>query len=344
MIELDGSFGEGGGQILRTSLALSLITGKAFHLTKVRAGRAKPGLQPQHLMSVRAAATIGQATVRGDTLRSTELTFEPGKVQPGIYRFSIGTAGATGMVLHTLYLPLAWQARGPSGITLEGGTHVSTSPCFHFLDMTWRLYMERLGLQIRLEMRRPGFYPRGGGEIHAVIQPCQRIHSLTLTKRAAITRAAGFSAIASVPEHVAQRQARRAEVKLHDHGIEAEFELQQWSGGPGSVLGIRFDEAPVPPLFFALGARGKRAEAVADEAVEEALRYASVDQPVDAHSADQIILPLALSEGESEYAVTEVTRHLTTNIAVIQRFLERDIICEGDEGKPGIVRVRAGKV
>src|SRR5262245_20352619 len=158
LLELDGSFGEGGGQILRTSLALSLLTGKPFHLFNIRAGRPKPGLQPQHLMSVRAAATIGQAKVRGASRGSCDLVFEPGKVGPGSYRFDIGTAGATSLVLHTLYLPLALGAAAPSRLTLVGGTHVSTSPCFHFLQTTWRPYMGLLGLPITLRMLRPGFY------------------------------------------------------------------------------------------------------------------------------------------------------------------------------------------
>src|SRR5262249_28077384 len=142
MIELDGSFGEGGGQVLRTSLSLSLITGKAFRLVNIRAKREKPGLQPQHLMSVRAAATIGNARVRGAGLTSGGLALGPGGVKRGRYRFAIGTAGATSLVLHTLSLPLAWRADGPSEVTLEGGTHVTKSPCFHFLDATWRAYME----------------------------------------------------------------------------------------------------------------------------------------------------------------------------------------------------------
>lgn len=342
MIELDGSLGEGGGQILRTSLALSLITGKSFHLTKIRAGRAKPGLQPQHLMSVRAAATIGSAYLIGDAIGSRELTFSPGPVKPGNYRFAIGTAGATGLVLHTIYLPLAWQASGPSEVILEGGTHVSTSPCFHFLDVTWRTYMERLGLKIALEMRRPGFYPRGGGEVRAVIQPCPRVSPITMTKSTPITKATGFSAAAGLPEHVARRQARRAEVRLRDRGIEADIGLQEWPGGPGSVLAIRFDEPPVPALFVALGARGKPAEAVADEAADEALKFAAAGAPVDAHSSDQILLPLVLADGASEYAVAEITRHLTTNISVIQRFVDRQIEVEGNEGESGIVRIAAG--
>src|SRR5262249_33246222 len=163
MLDLDGSFGEGGGQILRSSLALSLLTGKPFHLRNVRAGRAKPGLQPQHLMSVRSAADVGRAETRGAALRSTDLELRPGKVRPGPDRVGIGTARATGLVLHALYLPLALHAAGPSDLTLIGGTHVKTSPCYHFLATTWRRYVDRLGLRLGLKMERPGFYPRGGG-------------------------------------------------------------------------------------------------------------------------------------------------------------------------------------
>src|SRR5437870_4254055 len=179
-LDLDGSFGEGGGQILRTSLALALLTGRAFHLRNVRSRRPKPGLQAQHLMSVRAAAAIGQASVRGASLGSGDLVFEPGDVTPGTYTFPIGTAGATGLVLHTVYLPLALRTDAPSEITLQGGTHVTTSPCFHFLEITWRAYLEHLGLRIGLKLVRPGFYPRGGGVIRGHIQPCSPLLGLKL--------------------------------------------------------------------------------------------------------------------------------------------------------------------
>src|SRR5262245_55660007 len=163
LVEIDGSFGEGGGQILRTSLALSLLTGKPFHLRNVRARRARPGLQPQHLMSVRAAAQVGQAQLRGAAKDSTDLVFEPGPVTQGKYHFAIGTAGATSLVLQTIYLPLALRGDAPSEVTITGGTHVPKSPAFHFLEMTWRGYLELLGLRVKLRMPRPGFYPRGGG-------------------------------------------------------------------------------------------------------------------------------------------------------------------------------------
>ncbi len=342
MIEIDGSLGEGGGQVLRSSLSLSLLTGKPFRLFNIRARRKpKPGLQPQHLASVRAAATIGSAKTVGASIGSSVLDFEPGAVVPGKYRFDIGTAGSTSLVLHTVYLPLAWQATGPSEVILTGGTHVMKSPCFHFLDITWRAYLERIGLKIRLDMKRPGFYPRGGGEVIACIQPCARINPLNLTKRPAITKASGFSAVAGLPDHIAKRQARRATERLKREGIAAEIDEQEWEGGRSSVLGIVFEEAPVPTFFYGLGERGKPAEAVADDAADEAMAYAGTDAPVDPHSGDQLVLPLAFADGVSEYRVSAVSQHLLTNIQIVKKFVDRDISCAGEVGSPGIVRIES---
>jgi RNA 3'-phosphate cyclase len=339
LLEIDGSFGEGGGQILRTSLALALLTGKGFHLRNVRAGRPKPGLHPQHLVSVRAAAAVGNAAPRGASQGSTDLVFEPGQVRPGKYRFDIGTAGATGLVLHTLYLPLALRGEAPSELTLTGGTHVTTSPCYHFLDVTWRRYLEQCGLRVGLRMVRPGFYPRGGGVVEAFVQPCPRLHGLRLRERGPV-RAGGFSAVAGLDPSIAKRQARRAAYRLEQAGLKAKLREETWEGGPGTVLAVELDTAPAPTLFFALGARGKPAERVADEAVDQVVAYLEAAPAlVDEHSADQLVLPLALADGPSEYTAARVTKHLTTNIAVIRRFLERDITCEGEEGGPGHVRI-----
>jgi RNA 3'-phosphate cyclase len=340
MIELDGSFGEGGGQILRTSLALALVTGKPFHLRNVRAGRPKPGLQPQHLMSVRAAASIGQASLRGAALGSTDLVFEPGAVVAGTYHFAIGTAGATGLVLQTVCLPLALRGAVSSTVTVQGGTHVTTSPCFHFLDTTWRAYLERLGLRLKLRLVRPGFYPRGGGLVEARIEPCAGLRPLRLSERGPIARVTGFSAVAGLPTDIARRHARRAVHRLRSAGLPAALDEQNWDGGPGTVLAVQLDTAPAPTLFFGLGARGKPAERVADEAVDQVVDFLKAEPAaVDLHSADQIVLPLALAEEASEYTVTAVTAHLTTNIAVIRHFVERDIACTGDLGKPGRVTI-----
>jgi RNA 3'-terminal phosphate cyclase (ATP) len=340
MIEIDGSFGEGGGQILRSSLALALVTGKPFHLRKIRAGRAKPGLQPQHLMSVRAAAQIGQAEVRGAALGSSDLTFEPRGVIPGKYHFAIGTAGATGLVLHTIYLPLAFHASAPSEVTLQGGTHVPHSPCFHFLDVTWRAYMEMLGLHFKLRLIRPGFFPRGGGVVEATIDPCPRVRPFRLVERSGPTRATIISAVAGLPEQIARRQGRRASYRMTAAGLRADVREETWPGGPGTVLIVQLDTTPAPALFFGLGARGKPAERVADDAADQAIDFLmAAPAAVDPHSADQLVLPLALAEGESQFTVTQLTQHLLTNIAVIRQFVDRDIACAGAEGTPGTVAI-----
>jgi RNA 3'-phosphate cyclase len=340
MLELDGSFGEGGGQILRTSLALSLLTGKAFHLHNVRAGRSKPGLQPQHLRSVLAAAEVGNARVRGASRGSTDLVFEPGDVRPGEYRFDIGTAGATGLVLHTIYLPLALRGDVPSTLILTGGTHTSTSPCYHFLDHTWRRLLADIGLHVRLRLVRPGFYPRGGGEVHAFLQPCPAPHGLQRLTRGPV-QVRGLSAVAGLPTSIARRQARRLAQRLADLDIEADVREESWEGGPGTVAAVEIEDGQTPAFFFALGARGKPAEQVADEAAQQVRDYLqSGDAPIDLHSADQLVLPLAFADGPSEYRTTHVTRHLTTNVATLRRFLDRDIVCEGTEGSAGVVRIR----
>jgi RNA 3'-terminal phosphate cyclase (ATP) len=342
MIEIDGSFGEGGGQILRTSLALSLLTGKPFRLRKIRANRKpKPGLRPQHLASVRAAAKIGSAKATGDAVGSNQLTFEPGPVTPGNYRFDIGTAGSTSLVLHTVYLPLAMA--GPSEVILEGGTHNEKAPCYHFLQTTWRAYLARIGLSIELEMTRPGFYPRGGGELVAKISACKTLRPLTMSGPVKVQSASVLSMTAGLPDHVAKRQARRAVVRLKDVGLEPDVAFEEWDGGPGCMLAITLN-GPVPSLFFGLGARGKPAETVADEAADAALLHRDSGKPVDPHSGDQLLLPLALAEGNSEYHVSAIDRHLTTNAAIIQKFISPEIAIEGEEGSPGIVRVAGGPV
>jgi RNA 3'-terminal phosphate cyclase (ATP) len=339
LLEIDGSFGEGGGQILRTSLALSLLTGKGFHLSNVRAGRSKPGLQPQHLMCVRAAATIGQAQVHGASKGSTELHFEPGTTVAGKYHFAIGTAGATSLVLHTVYLPLALSGAA-SELTIDGGTHVRACPCYHFLETTWCAYMKLLRLEINVKMRRPGFYPRGGGLLQAHIEPCARPRGLRLEQITRATRITGFSAVAGLPEHIARRQAQRACKRLQGLGVPVHLTEESWQGGPGSVLALILNTQPVPTMFFALGERGKPAERVADDAVAQVVRFHEAQTTaMDEHSGDQILLPLAMAEGPSTFAVTNVTSHLLTNAAVIRQFVEREIQIEGQEGEAGFVKI-----
>lgn len=344
LLDIDGSQGEGGGQMLRSSLSLALLTGKGFRLRNIRANRDKPGLQAQHLMGVRAAKVIGNATTDGDFLKSKELTFQPGEVKAGNYRFDIGTAGATSLVVQTIYLPLLLRGKETSTVTVTGGTHVKKSPSFHFLQQTWAAYLRLLGLEVHLQMERPGFYPRGGGSITAEFTPAEWVKALrhqsadVKTKKLRVT---GFSAVAGLPEHIAERQAQQAMKRLRGAGVKAEIELENWPGaGPGSVLALVLHAGPVPALFCSLGELRKPAERVAEEAADELIAHVQADPTaVDPHSADQLPLPLVFAQGASSYPVSCVTQHLLTNIDIIRRFVDREIVVEGEEGGPGVVRI-----
>lgn len=338
-VEIDGARGEGGGQILRTSLALAVLTRRPVRLRRIRAKRSKPGLRPQHLTSVRAIAEISQAEVHGDAIGSQELTFVPGEVSGGTYQFNVGTAGGTGLVLHTVYLPLMLRGGRPSTVTIMGGTHNDHSPCHHFLATTWRPYLALMGLNLQLHMRRPGFYPRGGGVIEAHLEPTSGVKPFSMpsapTAQPRLTTS-GFSAVAGLPISIAERQAKQAHVRLHANGLDGDLAIESWQGGPGTVMALVLDGPPAPTLFFGLGARGKPAERVADEAVDALLDHAASDPlAVDPHSADQLVLPLVFADGPSRYRVSRVTQHLLTNVLVVRQFLEREVACEGEEGQPG---------
>lgn len=342
LVEIDGSEGEGGGQILRSALALSLLTARPFKLMNIRANRTKPGLQPQHLMSVRAAAAICGANYKGATIGSSVLYFEPQPVKSGRYRFDIRTAGSTSLVLQTIYLPLALRSSQPSEVVITGGTHNAHAPCYHFLETTWAQYLRRMGLVLELELVRPGFYPRGGGEIHAVLHPSSHLKGLQLTDCPPLTTASGLSAVAGLPESIGKRQAKRLSNRLKAAGIESHIAVEQWqSDSPGTVAAVIFRQTAVPTLFCGLGERGKPAEAVADEAVDQAIHFRDSGCPVDPHSADQLLLPLAFSPEASEYRTSEVTRHLTTNIATVQKFLDREMTIDAEVGRPGTVCISA---
>ncbi|MFQ3593937.1 MAG: RNA 3'-terminal phosphate cyclase [Gemmataceae bacterium] len=338
-IELDGSAGEGGGQILRSALTLSLLTGQAFHLRNLRANRPKPGLQPQHLMSVRAAQRLGSAHVIGATLHSRDLIFEPGPVCSGQFTFEIGTAGATGLVLHTIYLPLALRGSGPSQVTIRGGTHVRTSPAFPFLNHTWRPLLGQLGLNMSLKLVRPGFYPRGGGSLLATIPVVNSLPGIRWEQRGPLDSVEVVAAVAGLDRGIARRMARRLGNQLGKLDLNVTIRDEQWDNGPGCVVFALLETTPAPVTVVAVGEPGKPAESVADEAFAEILRYVDSGAALDPHSADQVLLPLALATSPSVYRVAEVTRHLTTNAEVVQRFVRSTIRIEGKEGQPGTVTI-----
>jgi RNA 3'-terminal phosphate cyclase (ATP) len=344
LVLLDGSRGEGGGQILRTALTLALLTGRPFRIVKIRANREKPGLRPQHLKAVEAAAALGNAEVSGVSVGSRELTFRPGEYTPRDLDIDIGTAGSTCLVLQTLHLPLALRAERGVQVSLTGGTFNPKAPAFPFLETTWRGYLAAIGLPVALAMPQAGFFPRGGGRLDAWIEPGQP-HALTRTDRGPGKRIRGVAGVANLRPDIAERMSRRASELLFERGWDAEINLASWkSPGQGAALSLIAESAHgIPATFVGLGARGKPAEIVAEEAVAEFFAFA--DAPggaVDPHSADQILLPLALAPGRSEYTVSEVTEHLRTNVATVRAFLDRSIaIEEPTDARPGRVVITA---
>lgn len=323
MLSIDGSQGEGGGQILRTSLSLSVVTAQPFRLTAIRAGRRRPGLLHQHLTAVRAAAEISQATLSGDSLGSTELEFRPGRVTPGEYRFSVGTAGSATLVLQTL-LPALWTAPGASVLHVEGGTHNMAAPPFDFLDRAFLPLVVRQGPRVTASLDRYGFYPAGGGRIRVEIQPAARLAPLELIERGPLVHRGARALVSRLPRHIAERELRILGERLGLGEDVLIVEEVRDAAGPGNVVIIELASRHVTEVFTGFGQRGVRAEAVAGRAAAEAARYLAADVPVGQHLADQLLLPLALARG-GRFRTLPLTQHAVTNIDVIRRFLDVEI-------------------
>ncbi|MCX5660683.1 MAG: RNA 3'-terminal phosphate cyclase [Planctomycetota bacterium] len=319
MIEIDGSFGEGGGQILRSSLALSLCTGQPFRINKIRAGRDKPGLMRQHLTAVQAAARIGSAGAEGANIGSTELVFTPGKVIPGDYQFAVGTAGSATLVLQTV-LPALLTAPGPSRLVLEGGTHNPFAPPFDFLDKAFLPLVNRMGPRVTATLDRPGFYPAGGGRFTVEIKPAKGLAGFELLERGAVVSRRARAAVANLPRQIAERELRVVERRLGWPRECLVVEEAQGSPGPGNIVTIELAHANVTEVFTGFGERFRSAEAVAEAAVEECRRYLGGAAPVGEYLTDQILLPLALA-GAGTFRSVGLSRHATTHMDLIAKFL-----------------------
>lgn len=332
MLTLDGSQGEGGGQILRSSLALSLITGQPFRIVRIRAGRQKPGLLRQHLAAVAAAAAVGKAEVQGAALGSSELTFCPGRITPGEHRFSVGSAGSATLVAQTV-LPALLCAEGPSVLRLEGGTHNPAAPSFEFLERTFLPLLARMGPKLQADLHRPGFYPAGGGELTLRVDPAPRLEPLHLTERGAVRNVRVEAMVAGLPLSIAERETATVRQLLDLPEESAEVHELSKSYGPGNAVLVTIESETLTEVFAGFGRRGVPAETVASEVAEEARRYLESGAPVGEHLADQLLLPLALARGGS-FTTTEPTGHTTTNLDVIRRFLPVDFkVEEVEEGR-----------
>lgn len=320
MIEIDGSQGEGGGQMLRTSLTLSMATGQPFRIFHLRANRKKPGLKRQHLTAVRAAAEISGANVQGDSLESREVVFEPGPVTSGHYRFDIGTAGSTTLVFQTL-LPVLMTASESSHLTLEGGTHNGMSPPLDFLETAFLPLLETMGPRVSLKLVRRGFYPVGGGRFEAMIQPANPLKPLTILKRDKKPTLSAKAIVSKLPEHIGRRELDVLNSRLDFGRWQREVEVDQTARGPGNFVMVKIATGGVTELFSALGEKGVPAERVAAGLARECKAFLKSAAPVGPHLADQLLVPLALGPGGQFRTPAPLTSHTTTNADVIRKFL-----------------------
>ena len=343
MIEIDGSYGEGGGQILRTALCLSCLCRKPFRIVNIRKGRKRPGLMPQHIASVRAAQAICGADVEGDRERSVALVFSPGEVKAGDVSLDVGTAGSTLLVLQTI-MPALLFARGKSTVTIKGGTHVPFSPSYHYAAGVLLPMLRRLGVDASLAIESYGFYPRGGGKIYAEIVPAKGVRPLRLPERGKVLAVTGWSAAGNLPLSIARRQrdaARKVLASRMGHEtfpVDIEV-ISVPTPGQGTFLFLVVETEHCVAGFASLGERGKRAETVGEEAAAALAAHCETGTSLDPHLPDQLALYLAMCGEDSTFSTSRVTEHLVTNLWTIGLFRECRYAVEGEIGKAGTVRI-----
>lgn len=321
MITIDGSEGEGGGQVLRYACALSLITGEPFTIERIRGGREKPGLMRQHVTAIEAACAIGGAECEGLAIASGQICFRPGKVTPGDYHFAVGTAGSTGLVLQTVLVPLM-LASARSHLVIEGGTHAMAAPPFDFLERTLLPVLNRMGPTVTARLVRPGFYPRGGGRIEVTIEPAP-LNAIECVARGELTGASATAMIAGVPFDVAERELKTARRFLPDWPEEA-FTVRQFPAdqGPGTVLVLEAAYQHVTEVMTGFGKLGVSAEQLAKSAARRMVGYIESSAFAGPYLQDQLLLPFAIA-GSGGFTSVKLSDHTLTAAKLIERFTGR---------------------
>lgn len=340
MIEIDGSYGEGGGQILRTSLSLSCLLKKPFRIFNIRKNRKKPGLMAQHLVCVKATQALTNAQVKGDSIGSTELFFSPGEVRSGSFYFDVKTAGSTSLILQTIIPSLIFSNK-KSNIVLKGGTHVPFSPSFHYIEGVFAYFLKKIGIEINVSIERYGFYPRGGGEIRAQIYPLKDIKPLRIKDRGNIKRIKGYSGAGNLPISIAERQKNAFVEKIRDMNSLVEMDLINKipTLGQGTFIYAQLESENSVAGFTSLGERGKRAEIVGEDLAKDLIKHYRTGAAMDPYISDQIILYLSICKESSEFTTSNISNHLMTNLWVINHFLEFKYLVDGALGEPGVIRI-----
>jgi len=346
LIEIDGSYGEGGGQILRTSVSLAALTMKPVRISKIRAGRPKPGLKRQHLSGIKLTGGLVDASIEGLEVGSTEISFIPNQRRGGSFNIDIGTAGSISLILQAV-LPPAVLAPEPITFQIRGGTDVKWSPPVDYLNNVFCPLLSRLGSIVEIEQKKRGHYPKGGGEVLCKITPTKELNPLDLVEFGELETIGGISHCVRLPSHVAERQASSAEQVIRQRlGIEANIETESYSKkddphlGPGSGIVLWADDVNGTRVGAdSLGDRGVRAEEVGTKAAKQLVSEISTGKAIDSHLADMIVPYLAVAKGESKIGISQVTSHLTTNLWTIERILGTPMNLEGNIGESGLLKV-----
>lgn len=319
---IDGSQGEGGGQILRSTLALSMCTGTPVRIENIRAGRKKTGLLRQHLACVRASTKICNAKVSGDELGSSTVEFHPGDIQAGNYEFAIGSAGSTSLLFQTV-LPALLMTDQESTVSFSGGTHNDLAPSFDFIKECFLPALKTINLNIKVELEAYGFMPHGGGKWTATIQPMNSVGTLEMTSLGALTKKQAIITQSGISRNIAERELARVKKKLNWDDEELHINQVQ-SIGPGNIVSLRVSDGNATNVIDVVGAKLLTAERVAGRAVATLKRYLNSSAAVGEYLCDQLLLPLALGNGGT-FTTIEPSLHTTTNIDVIKRFIDCDI-------------------
>lgn len=324
MIHIDGAYGEGGGQVLRTALSLSMVTGKSFRIDNIRAARPRPGLRRQHLTAVRAAQALSKAEVEGADIGSATLTFEPKTICAGDYELDIETAGSTILVAETL-IPALLKASAESRVVLHGGTHNPQSPPFDFLQKVFLPVLRKMGAKLEAKLIRPGYFPAGGGLMEMKISPATKLRRLELMERGRLLTCTAEAVVAGLPESIAQRELQVIRDELGWDDLRVRLETR--CPGPGNVVMLVVECEGITDLFTSYGMRRVPAEKVARRAAEQVAAYLAGEAAVDRFLADQLLLPMALAGGGC-FTTLRPSAHTLTNIAVIEQFLPVRIVPE----------------
>lgn len=343
MIEINGSYGEGGGALLRISAALSAVTGKSIHVTDIRAKRPEKGLMPQHLNALKSVALISNADYQGLKLGSPEITLKPHILSGGEYEIDIGTAGSITLILQSFMIP-ASCTDNTVNLTIKGGTDVRWSPSVDYLAKVTIPVLERIGYKIDLKVIQRGHYPRGGGLVKVKIYPVKKFKPFKFLDLK-VDKIKGISHAVKLPEHVAKRQAQSAERILEDDGYKADIKIEHSleALGPGSGI-VLWTESGKSSRFMgrvgssSLGAPGKKAEVVGHQAATELLNTITRKSALDGYMGDQIIPYMALA-GKSQIKTAELTEHILTNIYATEKIIGSKFEYDGKLGEPAVIRV-----